>query len=432
MECLVCCNSFTKTSRRWIPCNYCSYHVCSLCIRTYLLDSIHKPHCMNCRREWSQTFLMTHFYYFMTSEYRAKRELLLFEKQKALIPTILPMAERDKKIELYQHYLTRTQQELITLYNPSKMSTLSIEDWKREKRDIKKTIRALITDRHYILINEQIPERKSFIMRCTMEDCRGYLTVKYKCGLCSVEICSHCHCKIESNHVCNPDTVATIIELKKSTKPCPSCHTLIYKSEGCDQMWCIQCHTAFSWKSGQIEQGIIHNPHYFDYLKEKGELPRNALDVPCGGLPHFRRLYDFYISQSYSMDEINYIRMMYESLVHFREWTLQHDLPNPQVQLSHNDLLISYVLNKISEKQLKASLYVRENKRERGLEERQILEAYVTIGEESFRKLIQQAITMEEFIHEIEHIKWYSHNELKQLDLRYEHTGFLQPDVLIH
>ena len=30
--------------------------------------------------------------------------------------------------------------------------------------------------------------------------------------------------------------------------------------KNCDQMWCVQCHTAFSWKTGLKVNGVIHNP----------------------------------------------------------------------------------------------------------------------------------------------------------------------------
>ena len=40
-------------------------------------------------------------------------------------------------------------------------------------------------------------------------------------------------------------------------------------------MWCINCKTAFSWSNGTIENGIVHNPHYFEYLRRtQGSVPR--------------------------------------------------------------------------------------------------------------------------------------------------------------
>ena len=55
------------------------------------------------------------------------------------------------------------------------------------------------------------------------------------------------------------------------------------KSSGCDQMWCVSCHTTFDWKTMQIKtSGILHNPEYFRYMRENGiAIPRNPNDNQC-------------------------------------------------------------------------------------------------------------------------------------------------------
>ena len=58
-------------------------------------------------------------------------------------------------------------------------------------------------------------------------------------------------------------------------------------------MWCTQCHVAFSWRTGEIDHGNIHNPHALAWKRKNGNLGRNLRDVPCGGLPNNHRLDDF-------------------------------------------------------------------------------------------------------------------------------------------
>jgi len=122
-----------------------------------------------------------------------------------------------------------------------------------------------------------------FVRKCSDNNCRGYLKSNWICGLCELHTCSECH-ELNNDgddHICNPDNVATAKLLSKDTKNCPKCQTGIYKIDGCNQMWCTQCHTAFSWLTGQIE-AKIHNPHYYEWMRNNGGLPREPGDVQCG------------------------------------------------------------------------------------------------------------------------------------------------------
>ena len=78
--------------------------------------------------------------------------------------------------------------------------------------------------------------------------------------------------------------------VKKETKQCPSCHIPIYKISGCDQMWCTVCKVAFSWRTGARVNGVVHNPHFYQWQRDNnnGEAPRVAGDNPCENLPDWR------------------------------------------------------------------------------------------------------------------------------------------------
>lgn len=135
---------------------------------------------------------------------------------------------------------------------------------------------------------ENTSSRRHFVRACPIETCRGFLSTQWKCGLCGVHTCSSCHvpksADKDAEHTCNPDDVATAELLAKDTRPCPKCGTGIFKIDGCDQMWCIECHSAFSWITGRLEVGHVHNPHFFEYQRRIGANVRNILDMPCNAL----------------------------------------------------------------------------------------------------------------------------------------------------
>ena len=76
------------------------------------------------------------------------------------------------------------------------------------------------------------------------EDCRGFLSENYKCDLCQQTTCPDCNEIMEEGHTCDEEAVQSAELIKKETKPCPKCGIRIFKIDGCDQMWCTECHVA--------------------------------------------------------------------------------------------------------------------------------------------------------------------------------------------
>ena len=70
--------------------------------------------------------------------------------------------------------------------------------------------------------------------------------------------------------------------MKKDTKPCPKCGTGIFKIDGCDVMFCINCQTYFSWNTGKIHTRSLHNPEAVRWMREQGRaIPRAEGDDGC-------------------------------------------------------------------------------------------------------------------------------------------------------
>jgi hypothetical protein len=134
----------------------------------------------------------------------------------------------------------------------------------------------------------------NYIVNCQIEDCIGKLGNDGQCGLCKHQFCVDCMKEWFSGHECKKEDVDTVNELRKNTRPCPTCNIPIYKTEGCDQMWCVKCHTTFSWKTGAISQGVIHNPHFYH---QRQQAMRTPGDIPCGGLPNELEIVNAIVNQ---------------------------------------------------------------------------------------------------------------------------------------
>jgi len=418
--CQICDEKLNKSTHIPIKCEYCNFDACRTCCETYALN---EPtiKCMNtaCGREWTRKFIRSAYtLVFINGTLKQHREQLLFDRERALLPMTQPIIERKIACTKIDKQISGVREQINLLNNQ---------------------ITELFRDRNQISANTRTntTERVSFVRACPDEECRGFLSSQWKCGICEKWTCSDCHVikgyTRDAEHTCDADELATARLIAADTKPCPKCATGIFKIDGCfaentqiplfdgttkmsqdicigdvlvgddglqrrvldtttgidemyeiqqtngisytvnskhtlmllydmeecqienisnnickvivsdylkmpieerstykgfkaiinepyiksditiihigrsqyygwmldtdsvfiltdktvvkncDQMWCTQCHTAFSWRTGAI-QNAVHNPHYYEWLRRNngGEAPRNPGDVICG------------------------------------------------------------------------------------------------------------------------------------------------------
>jgi hypothetical protein len=257
--CNVCCDKYNKSTMAKVKCEYgdCNYECCKKCVRQYLLSTIQDPHCMNCRKQWNQKFLVLNLNNsFVTNEYKDHMKILLCDREISKLPETMEKAAKYKQKK-------DLRKKIETILNEIKNLNITKDKLLSDKYDLEYEIRCID--------NNKYKEQKKFIMACANNDCRGFLNSNYNCEICNYFTCSKCLEVIgiskDEHHECNENSVESAKLIKKETKPCPSCGTRIFKISGCDQMWCTECKNAFSWKSGKIETGVIHNPHFFEYQR---------------------------------------------------------------------------------------------------------------------------------------------------------------------
>lgn len=110
-------------------------------------------------------------------------------------------------------------------------------------------------------------------IECPVESCHGVLSKENKCIVCGVQVCDICHVIMSKNHVCKPEDIATVkmLESSDNTKKCPKCPAYVYRTEGCNHMYCMNCKTGFDWVTGRILSNAENtNPHMFDDLRNNG------------------------------------------------------------------------------------------------------------------------------------------------------------------
>ena len=236
---------------------------------------------------------------------------------------------------------------------------------------------------------------REFIQHCPADGCRGYLSTAYKCGVCAKYTCSDCLAvkgdNRDSEHTCKEEAKASAALIRRETKPCPKCGVRIYKIDGCDQMFCTQetCHTAFSWNTGHVITGNIHNPHYYEYLRHRngGEIPREAGDIPCGGLPLTWQFSRDILSTNLPIETKNLMMNIHRTLNDMAAVRLP-EFPAQRPANANKDINIRYLMNEMEEDDWKKMLEQRETRFERKREIGQILTTFTHVGSEIIRNLV--------------------------------------------
>ena len=426
-SCTVCDEKYNKSTRKLVKCE-CAYKACMTCVKRYLLDkSYQKPHCMSCKKDWTPEFQQGNFTKaFWTSEYREAREKVLFEEEKTHLPPLQAEADRMVRLRIITEQMEVIRRELGV---NDKNEDQYVRDQRRIDRELNERLDVHKTEYHKTYTKKPSTAVKVFVMKCPMEDCRGYLSEKNICGMCHVSICKDCNeakdVDVDVPHVCDKDSVATMIEIRKTSKPCPKCNMAISKIDGCDQMFCIapNCHTAFSWQTGLVETGVIHNPHYFEALRA-GNIrdPRHRQHQGgCGPIPDFYEI-SGYLNQAPITEQVYLkIRHHYQRFVHHRQWTMPRLLEQDDRRTDR----INYLTGVLDEKKFKQKVYVASMSDVRRKEEQQIIDSYVTIGEELFREL--RFHNANETHSQLETLTNITHTAIVGLDSKHKYAGFIKP-----
>lgn len=372
--CDVCCEKFNKIKHKKVECPYCDLKSCRSCSQKYILSSHQDPHCMGCKTAWNREFVDSFCTkYFRNTELRRHRENVLFEREKALMPETQPEVERIINMRKLKQILQTQRERLLELHYRNTGENEITPEIRDLYRDMENTYRYLQELRSSQ--RDTIPEPRTFVRKCPKEECKGFLSEEWFCGLCNVYYCKECNEQLTEGHECDPEMVKTMQLLNKDSKSCPNCGTVIHKTDGCAQMWCINCHTAFNFTTGQIETGRIHNPHFIEF-RRKNIGSREHGDIPCGGSPSFRELREHNATNTI----LQYSLIIYQFE---RELIFMDDRP-----ANNLNFRIAYMLNEVTEEYFKTFLQRQEKFKEKVKDVSYVYEMVANTGGDLLRQYI--------------------------------------------
>lgn len=457
--CNICLDYFNKSVRLPVTCAYCSAQTCRQCFQSYLLTLTEEPFCVNarCSRPLSVDFVNSvTTAAFRNGPYKVHKGKVMTDLERARLPETQVFAQRVDAARKLHDSSTRQLQDVMQKIRDLQFQSMTLE------QNIADSQRTIMTSGRQVSARgrskAEAHERSVFIRPCPVEDCRGFLTTQWNCPLCLAHVCKDCHevmyiRKVKEDtagkkpqggsssssagssstsngeqpveeppnqtvHTCDPDKVASVRFVSSHSKPCPKCGCPISKIDGCDQMWCTQCNTAFSWTSGQVVTGRVHNPHYFEWLRRNGDQDALAQDGAaanayanggggCGGEQQFvwnqfglalRSLYPnigygyrgpLLMVQGYNLHRRMEVR--YETVQDIRN-SIRHLQGKerrilPSREEGFLDLRVSYLNGRISDEDFEKSVQSSQVSLARLQGRIQILDTFVQIGSDLLRRL---------------------------------------------
>jgi len=278
-DCCICYEEF----KRLVSCPSCDIKCCVGCTKKHIISLPNEPACPSCKFIWSTEFCNNHLSKsFMNKAYKQSRIDLVYEAEQTKLTKTMVDVNNMIESEKYTEKIDNSKVEINELQKLLNEKKQELHKMRETQRNLKKP---------------NYKKNEGFKLKCPKSDCMGCLKSDYICVVCDAKVCDKCmeiipnHNSSEDGeskhkqHVCNPDIVATVQMIQDESKPCPGCSELISKINGCDQMWCIKCNIAYSWDTGKIDYGRVHNPHFIEWRRQNNKTnTRQPGEILCGGL----------------------------------------------------------------------------------------------------------------------------------------------------
>lgn len=411
-----------------VICPFCNIEICEICFQYSLTMELKNPMCIYCKKKLSLEFVLSN------NETNWCKKIfipyfqnLCLEKEKSLLIETLPKYKNMVDIKNIKSQISKLpsnkkiENEILSILQekyPSPITKNMIKNYKEfnDKILIKKEKKDLQIALLNVKLSELGSENKSnssklkkkiYICNCPISKCRGFINEDYFCDICNTEICNSCLSKKEENHICNRDDVKSANIIKESSKPCPKCYVPIFKSSGCNQMFCTICHVVFDWETLKIDNGNVHNAHYFEWMTSQNEKILNIEDAACGDIEdiyrniiiklnnkknNYNNSYDIYHLEKF----IRFIKIVFNANRIFNGEIIDL-IRNYSFKDNFEKYRIDYLDNKITEESWKSKIAKDTINNEKYNSLIHVLEMYITVTSDLIRQFAYDKIFDFEF-----------------------------------
>lgn len=210
-------------------------------------------------------------------------------------------------------------------------------------------------------------------------------------------------------------------------------------------MWCTQCKTAFDYTTGKISTGPIHNPHFYDFVRQNGgdALQGQLQDMEndnCGAMPDYWTVNNKFpynslpnvYPQKYD-DSYNYLMYSHRGFMDLSQVRIPA-LTGRFTAEDNGDLGARYLMKEISKEEMQKELIARETKRNKQLAVREVLEMVANVGIIIYRRIVADNFKNSDVVQgivkamaygkELEELRKYANKSLLKIGMN---KGFAVP-----
>lgn len=253
----VCCEICEgyRTHDITVPC--CLRSACRACIQqhatTHYEQGANKVPCLFCDQELSYAFMVSSLGMTVIKRLVAVRVQV---HEKEVCRKVILVEEHRRRMELLHKTKSEFREEQRVCME--RMAVLSrcqetidrhlkmIEGDVMCRTHVPANYREQLENSPHMNLSQEISRLQ--LQLCSAPECRGIVSGR-RCNRCGKNICGTCEQVTEDGHVCDEGITASVALLRRDSKPCPVCGSLIHRHTGCKHVHCTECHVEFDWET---------------------------------------------------------------------------------------------------------------------------------------------------------------------------------------